>query len=617
MKKTINLKIEAGLRILQKPTPLLLSEWAEKYFYLSAGSSYVQGPWKAMPFQKSILDCLGNSDITSVGVMKSARIGYTKMLLAAIGYHASHKSRNQAIWQPTDSAAEQFSKSELDPFFSDVREMHKVFPHLGKQKRGNTLKQKVFLNSNLYVLGGNSPGNFRRISVDIAMIDELDALPLDTGEGSPVALAAKRIEGSTTPKLIVGSTPSLKNRSAIEAFLASCPLVFKYYFPCGNCCQFICLEFGGKEKDFGFKWENRSAKSVKYLCRCGNFFTQSEFLSRSEKGRWQSSDCFIGDNCSFYDFQNNVITTPKKIGFKVWSAYSALVGWDSIVEEFLCSFENPIAFKTFVNTTLGETWEEDEKFTLQPEAFFALRETVSDDFDLPKGVLYVTAAVDTQDDRLEILFDGWGVGEERWSVRYVKLFGDLTTLPIWNTLDIELMKSFVGFDGVLVDVKLATIDHGGHFSDEVNSFCRRNPLKYIPIKGSSNEGKPVANFSKKKSKHGVYLTEVGTDTAKDLLIQRLNIQTPGPGKCHFPQKSWCDLNFFNQLFSERRIAYYIGGVRKIRWEAQGRRNEVWDCFVYGLAAIRILQQNFGVVLTEIPTPAISKKRRNINKVFDL
>lgn len=36
-----------------------------------------------------------------------------------------------------------------------------------------------------------------------------------------------------------------------------------------------------------------------------------------------------------------------------------------------------------------------------------------------------------------------------------------------------------------------------------------------------------------------------------------------------------------------------------RWEANGRRNEALDCFVYALAALRISQQRFGLNLDAI------------------
>jgi phage terminase large subunit GpA-like protein len=52
----------------------------------------------------------------------------------------------------------------------------------------------------------------------------------------------------------------------------------------------------------------------------------------------------------------------------------------------------------------------------------------------------------------------------------------------------------------------------------------------IPVKGASVYGKPVANMPRKRNKNGVYLTEIGTDTAKEQIYNRLTLtpDTDGP-----------------------------------------------------------------------------------------
>jgi hypothetical protein len=66
------------------------------------------------------MSCISNDDIYEVDWQKSARTGYTKIVLAAQGYFAEHKRRNQAVWQPTDDDATAYVKTELDPMLRDV-----------------------------------------------------------------------------------------------------------------------------------------------------------------------------------------------------------------------------------------------------------------------------------------------------------------------------------------------------------------------------------------------------------------------------------------------------------------------------------------------------------------
>lgn len=120
LKGAIKQAYTKGLQSLEEPEPLKLSEWADENFYLSAESSSVEGAWETLPYQKAPMNCISNDDIEILDFQKSARVGYTKMIVAAVGYYAEHKKRNQLLYQPTDSDAEDFVKDEIDPLIRDV-----------------------------------------------------------------------------------------------------------------------------------------------------------------------------------------------------------------------------------------------------------------------------------------------------------------------------------------------------------------------------------------------------------------------------------------------------------------------------------------------------------------
>ena len=145
-----------GLSTFGVPEPMTLDEWAGKHFYLSKESSYVEQAWEAWPFQRAIMACISNNDIAEVDFMKSARVGYTKMLLAAIAYFIEHKRRNQALWQPTDGDSDEFVKTELEPMLRDVKVMRKAFPAHMSRHKDNTLQQKKFLGCMLHTRGGKA-----------------------------------------------------------------------------------------------------------------------------------------------------------------------------------------------------------------------------------------------------------------------------------------------------------------------------------------------------------------------------------------------------------------------------------------------------------------------------
>ncbi|HAU4371003.1 TPA: phage terminase large subunit family protein [Citrobacter amalonaticus] len=110
----------AGLHSLYRPEPQTAVEWADTHYYLPKESAYQEGRWETLPFQRAIMNAMGNDYIREVNVVKSARVGYSKMLLGVYAYFIEHKQRNSLIWLPTDGDAENFMKSHVEPTMADI-----------------------------------------------------------------------------------------------------------------------------------------------------------------------------------------------------------------------------------------------------------------------------------------------------------------------------------------------------------------------------------------------------------------------------------------------------------------------------------------------------------------
>jgi terminase, large subunit len=625
--REIGRALARGLRSLEKPLPLRLSEWAERHFYLSPESSYIEGRWECLPYQRGIMDAISNDDIRSVTVMKSARVGYTKILVAAIGYFAEHKQRNQVVFQPVDQDAEDFTKDEIDPMLRDCVAVQRVFPYFNTKSKHNTLSKKAFIGSMLDIRGGKAAKNYRRLSKDVVYYDELAGFDHDIqNEGDPITLGDKRIEGATFPKSVRGSTPKKKGPPEdggclIEACYEQAEERFRFLTPCPHCGYMQALRWGGKDQPLGIKWVGEDAKSAAYLCEakgCGALFTFEQYLKESyPHGVWTSDGGLtIDGDGMFRGPAGKPVDAPEHVAFHIWTGIAGMVAWPKLVREFLQARKDRSKLKTFVNTTLGETWEEDEGERSDAAQLYARRERYP--AQVPDGVQVLTGGVDTQDDRIEIQIDGYGAGEEAWRIDYVRLFGDPSRQTLWDKLEAELRRTFTRADGTIMQLSLVCMDKGGHYTDEVNKFSKRMGTRFlIPIHGSKYRNRPVAMMPRKKDKAGCYGTEVGTDTAKTLLHQRYQITDDGPGCVHWPVSEAFDREYFEQATAEERIKRYRGGVVEMVWDAKKRRNEATDCSVYSLAAVRILQQNFGLRLLERakePKPAPAAKPRKARRV---
>lgn len=353
--------IATGLLALKIPVPLTTVQWADRHYYLPKESSYTPGRWETLPFQVAIMNSMGNDRIRTVNLIKSARVGYTKMLLGVEAYFIEHKSRNSLLFQPTDSAAEDFMKSHVEPTIRDVPVLLDLAPWFGRKHRDNTLTLKRFSSGvGFWCLGGAAAKNYREKSVDVVCYDELSSFEPDVEkEGSPTLLGDKRIEGSVWPKSIRGSTPKIKGTCQIEKAANESAHFMRFYVPCPHCGEEQYLKFGDESTPFGLKWEKDSPESVFYLCEHHGCVIHQSELDQSN-GRWicENTGMWTRDGLTFFSAADNEIPPPRSITFHIWTAYSPFTTWVQIVYDWLDALKDPNGVKTFVNTTLGETWEE-------------------------------------------------------------------------------------------------------------------------------------------------------------------------------------------------------------------------------------------------------------------
>lgn len=611
---SINAAIREGISPLREQPPIGLSRWADESFYLSPESSGTAGWWETRPYQRAIMDCISLDDIEVLSLQKCGRVGYTKMIVAAMGYFAAHRRRNQVVWQPTDGDASDFVKDEVDPMLRDVavvRDLLKSAPD--KKSSHNTIEKKSFIGSVLDVKGGKSSKNYRRMTKDVAFYDELDGFDPDIDhQGNSTSLGDKRLTQSPYPKSIRGSTPTLKGSSQIEQSISHADMRFHRHVPCPKCGEHQELSWSKMQFD------DHNPVTTRHVCEfCSYPAGYSEYADmdglgvwravehNQTDGTWKQSGYWIdesGEDIVLRDSSGEVAEFPRHVGFWIWGGYSYDLSWPAMVGEFIDANEAKKVgaieqLKTFVNMRLGETWEEEGE-TADEHALYMRREHYN--AEVPNGVQYLTAYADVQDDRIEYEVCGWGSGEESWSIDYVRLYGDMSKQQIWDVLGSRLRKRYSKANGDVLDIRLVGIDSGGHYTDEVYKFARKQGIRWvIPTKGSSQRNQPIASFPRKPNqKNKVYLTLIGTDTAKELIYCRYLVADPGPGYCHYPVSEDYDEVYFQQATAEKKVKRYTHGVAYYVWDAGKRRNEALDCRVGNLAMIRILQSRFGVKLRD-------------------
>lgn len=530
------------------------------------------------------MDAISDPAVETVSVIKSARVGYTKILDHVVGYFMHQDPSPILAVQPRVEDAEDYSKTEIVPMLRDTPVLAELAGDSKAKDSNQTILKKILKNgSSITFVGANSPGGFRRITARVILFDEVDGYPTGGAgaEGDQISLGVKRSETFWNRKIVIGSTPTVKGYSRIEkAFVEGDQR--RYHVPCPHCGEYQVLEWGGPDTPHGMKWdkdENGMAlpDTVYYVCKENGCVIKDEDKPEMvAAGRWIAAQPF-----------------KRHASFHIWAGYSLFpnASWRNLVAEWLRVKDDPLLRQTFINLVLGEPYEDRGDKALNENRLAARGEVWP--AEVPQGVAVVTVGVDTQDDRFEVEVVGWGANEESWSIDYEVIEGDMETPDPWNRLDAHLKRVWRGADGRGFDVMAACIDSGGHHTQKVYDFAKERLGRRVwAIKGESAIGgkrSPVwpTKRPSRRTKASFRPIIIGVNAAKDSIRSRLHIeneQRHGPGYMHFPADR--DINYFAQLTSERSVRKVSNGQTYRVWELPpGRANEALDCRVYAYAAL--------------------------------
>jgi phage terminase large subunit GpA-like protein len=595
---TINIHpaISAGLQQFRIREPLTGAEWADRYFYLSPESSGIEGKWTTYPYQRALINWMTDDDIEEINLQKSARVGYTKCLLVSVGYGIEQKRRNIAIWQPTDGDAQGFVSDEVDPMLRDVPLLGALLKcPVGSKSKFNTIEKKQFHGATLDIKGGKSGRNYRRMTKDVAIYDECDGFDPDIDkEGSPFKLGDMRINTSSFPKSIRGSTPKVKGVSLIEGAVDGCRHVFYRYLPCPQCGTLQRLEFSNLR--------THGEESGQFTCINGCAIDYASYPEMDAAGRWQTIEGIYYDDDTdlFFSPEDEIIDRPRKIAARIWAAYSYSRTWAWIAEEWndavaLAKRGDTTSLKTVINTILGETWEEKGE-SVEPTGLSERTEAYTPDC-IPAGVILITFGADVQggkNPRIELEIVGHGLEGETWSLDYVVINGDPEQQAVWDHLEEQTQRRFTREDGVTLGIAGGFVD-SGYLASQVYRFTgpRRGRNIYATKGVLTGTICNAGTWQGDKKSGRAILHTANVDELKELIFGRLKkITEPGPGYCHFPDSYGPE--FFDMLTNEQKKEKKKAG-RLIGYEWSKKQshigNEPLDCRAYALAALARLNPN--------------------------
>jgi len=568
---------QKALELWEPPSELTVSEWANRYRFLSSESSAESGRFHITRafFQKGWMDAFSDPMVKEVVLMASSQIGKTESFVNnVISYYIHQDPAPILMVQPSLSMAQTWSKDRFAPMVRDTPALKELIKEPRAKNSENTILAKSFPGGRLTVIGANSPASLASRPIRIVLLDEPDRYPISAGaEGDPCDLAKKRTNTFHNRKIGMCGTPTIKGASRIEAaYLESDQR--KYKVPCPHCEVFQVLRWAN------CRWDKDKPSTAHMVCdSCEKTIEERDKNRMILKGKWEAGQTFTGI-----------------AGFHLNELYSPWVRWSEMVTKFLEQKKYPETLKVFINTSLGESFE--TQGDTHDETQLMGRREIYPLGHLPDGVLVITVAVDVQADRIELEFRGWGLNEESWGLDYLKIPGNPASIELWESLDQQLLREFKTVDGVTLKSACTVVDSGA-FTQSVYEYCRKHqPSRVYPIKGSSQSGQPIIAKRSQDKRTGAVFYILGTDTIKDTIFGRLGIEEEGAGYCHFP--SSYNKEYFDMLTAEHCVTSFIRGIPTRKWvmKKNKKRNEALDIFGYNFAALKILNVNFeGIVKT--------------------
>lgn len=383
-------------------------------------------------------------------------------------------------------------------------------------------------------------------SIRVAHGNEIDKWVAESTstEGDPIDRFRKRGAEYPDRKFVMESTPSVRDRSAVEAGRLQ-STNHRYHVPCPHCCKFQTLEFGdGKGPGMihydrgqdGATDRQLAVKSAHYVCQwCEGRIDDIHRPAMMNAGVWVPAGCRV-DHDKAMDARNlppddrswllgDPLNWGSDYGSQLSVFYALFHGWGDIVGDFLSKCKHPKKLQQWINEDKGETWEV-RRTRSTPERIAQRLRTDVPRCTLPEWTRLVTVTIDQQ--AAEGGYRVWVVlahGSESQAHLVDRGTSHLLS-DVWAS---QIRNPFEHQDGGNPMQPHAAAADSGWDTKATYDFCNQHP-GMLPCKGSSTDlGGAAYKIAPVESGEyqGQELLTVNTDFWETDLQARLDERLPG------------------------------------------------------------------------------------------
>ena len=556
-----------AMSALIPPENITVSEWAEKYRQLDAKTTARPGPWRntSTPYLKGLMDEFNNYETEEIVFVKPTQVGGTEAILNMIGFVIDEDPSPAMVVYPTDELAKSISKNRIEPMLLNSPTLKEKY-----HENDSSVLEMQFDDMYLSLVGSNSPSGLASKPIKYLFLDETDKYPgASKKEADPVSLAKERTKTFHNRKIVLASTPTLKNNHIWEA-KENADIEKHYLMPCPHCGRKIEFKFSNLRfpDDESMSYADR-AERARYVCQeCGSIITDSQKYIMLQQGTWE----IVERKTQF----------ARKVVFWLNTLYSPFVRFAEVAKEFLMSKDDSEAFQNFVNSWLAEPWEDTK---LKTSADLVMdRQTELPELIVPEWAKLIVGGVDVQENSLYVSIRAFGNHITSQNIFHKQVLNFSAVEQIMNT-------PYRNANGDEFIVSLCLID-SGYDADSTYDFCADNSDWAVPVKGASNpmiNHYKISKINKTDSKaYGMSLVIVDTGKYKDMIASRMRKKN---GRGSWMVYKGCDREYAEQVTAEHKINVKTNnGKVKQEWHLKSSHadNHYFDCEVYCMAAADIM-----------------------------
>lgn len=552
-----------------------------------------------MPFERAF----GDARYRRVVLVTGAQSGKTEAFLDIIGQRCDTRPVPILYVGPS----REFLTDQFEPRLMRLfDEAPKLKAKLARGKRmKKTLKRVAGVTVRLAHAGSSTA--LKSDPAGLALVDEYDEMLANIkGQGDPLGLVEAR--GITFADFVTGitSTPSqgmveveTDPESGLEFWKEVPPddvaspiwrlwqegTRHHWAWRCPHCSEWFVPRFSC------LRWPKTAtpaqARREAYLeCPSGNGCV----IEESDKAAMNATGDFIAPG-QWFNEDGNVVGDPpdtSTLSFWVSGLASPFVSFGERAEAYLKALASGETDKvqTAINAGFGEVYTPGGGDVPEWQEVAGLKAPYPARSP-PNEVVFLTAGVDVQKNRLPFVIRGWGPRATSWLIDAGEVWGETAQPDVWEDLADLLTQDFDG-----LPIKLAFIDSGFRPGKKfavpehrVYSFARRFQRFVFPTKGYARQARPIIRSQfevkpdGKTAKYGGVLFRLDTDHWKSWVHERLRYPQDAPGAWFLHEETPDE--YCQQIVSEARITSPTG---QPVWVQRSRENHFLDCEALAAAA---------------------------------